>query len=118
MLLKWVENGDGENCTPMRADGQTGSFAPLGVDRAIRVPLNMRRRSIFDPYAFAENRLGRNPTVNTPAVVSNLKPVALNSLNQVDVLEAVDLAQHNVPDFECRAFGGFNGAELAALDLA
>src|SRR5207248_2012838 len=54
--------------------------------------------SCLDGDALAEDGAGRHPPVDPPAVVADLEPLPLDRLDQVQVLPAVHLAQHDVAD--------------------
>ena len=70
--------------------------------------------SRLDPNTLPVNRRGRDPSVDTTAVIADLKPFALNCFDQVDVLVAVDFAQDDIADLK-RAWitNGLDGAELS-----
>ena len=87
--------------------------SPLGVQRIVIT----RCLLILDPCAFAENRICSYPPVNAPAIVADLKSFSLNRLDEVNILSAIYLAQHNIAsDQRRRVFDWFNGAELAGFD--
>src|SRR5438067_6613439 len=93
----------------------------MGATRCKPPPPNTEARlpgSRLDGDALAEDGAGRDPPVDPPAVVADLEPPALDRLDQVEVLPAVDLAQHDVADAQRRRVHRGDGAELARLDLA
>src|SRR5262249_22125058 len=73
--------------------------------------------SRLDAHAFAVDGSTRNPAVDAAAVVADLVALALDRLDEMQILAAVHLAQHDVADLE-RAGRRHDGAELAGLDLA
>jgi hypothetical protein len=50
------------------------------------------RTKSFNLNAFSINAVGANPTVNAPAIVANLKLVALPGFDEMNILKAVHLA--------------------------
>ena len=73
-------------------------------------------RVSFDPSAFSENRMLRNPAVDVAAVVPYLELPGPNGPYEVKVLAAADFAEHDVADGERLCLDGLDGAQLTRLD--
>ena len=54
----------------------------------------------LNSYAFPVCSVVANPAVDSAAVVPNLEAFPLNGLNQMQVLEAVHLAQNDIADVQ------------------
>src|SRR5262245_15185497 len=73
--------------------------------------------STLDADALPEDGTGRHPPVDPPAVVADLEARPLDRLDQVEVLPAPDLAQHDVAGPEGGGVNRLDRAELARVDL-
>src|SRR3954466_3675782 len=73
-------------------------------------------RSRLDPDALAVDRRRRDPAVDAPPVVADLEPPSPDRLDQVEVLRAADLAEHDVAEGEVRRVHRRDGTELPGLD--
>src|SRR5947209_2781920 len=71
--------------------------------------------SILDADAPSEDPHSSDPAVDPASVVSDLKPAALDRLDQVQILAAVDLAEYDIAHFEFPQLNWRNSAELAGF---
>lgn len=71
--------------------------------------------SVFDFYEAPEDSVRTNPPVDVAPIVPDLKALALNGLDEVQVLRACDFAQHDVADDQGSRANGRDGAELSGL---
>jgi hypothetical protein len=74
--------------------------------------------SSLNSYAFSVDPVLANPAVDSPTVVPNLEAFPLNSLDQMQVLGSVHLAQDDVADVHILYVGWDHRAKLAGFDLA
>src|SRR5687768_1764956 len=77
-----------------------------------------RRRMSLDRDQPTEDLAAGDPAVDAAAVVPDLVPLALDRLDQVQVLVAAHAAQHDVADHELVIAERLDRAELTAGDLA
>ena len=68
---------------------------------------------ILNLDALAEDGVGGNPSVNSASIVPDLKTFPLHRLDEVEVLETIHLAQHDVTDLQRLGNDWGNRAELA-----
>jgi hypothetical protein len=68
-----------------RPKNKMGVWKPRHV---IRWPMTL----ILDSDATPDDLAGRHPAVDPTAIIADLKPVALEGLDQVEIFSAVDLA--------------------------
>lgn len=67
----------------------------------------------LDAYAQAEDRFASDPPVDSAAIVTDLKTIALNRFDEVKVLMPSHFAKHNIANLERPGvFDGNDGAEL------
>jgi hypothetical protein len=68
--------------------------------------------SSLDPDALSVDRIWSDPTVDESPVVTNLESFPVNGLDDVQILIARDLTQHDVADIESGGVYGSDGTEL------
>src|SRR5262249_47249261 len=76
------------------------------------------RESVLHPDAPPVDAGGGDPAVDAAAVVADLEALPLDRLDEMQVLPAAHLAQHDVPDLQRGGVHRRDRAELAGLDLA
>jgi len=62
--------------------------------------------------ALPVDRVWSDPTVDESPVVTNLESLLVDRFDNVEILIARDLTQHDIADVESRGVHGNNGAEL------
>ena len=60
-----------------------------------------RLRLVLNANALAEYTTSSHPTIDATAVIANLKPTALDRLDDMKVFATCNFAQHDVAYFEC-----------------
>jgi hypothetical protein len=92
-------------------------LADSGI-KAIHWAFMILNSASLSPNAFAVNRVLADPSVNPTAVVSNLEPLALNRLDQVQILKAVHFTKDDVPFPQILGLDWSNCAKLSRFDPA
>ncbi|WP_265595230.1 hypothetical protein [Verrucomicrobium sp. BvORR106] len=100
-----------------------GSMSAGVCDRAWRslVAMKLDRKqegrakagSFLHSDAAAEDAVHAYPTIDAATVVSNLKTTRLPRFDQVQVLGASHLAEHNIPDFQLVLSDWCDGAKIS-----
>lgn len=72
--------------------------------------------SVLDSHALSIDAAGGDPAVDAPTVVADLKAIALNRFDEVQVFATIDFAEHNVSDVQFVGVGRFDSAELAGFN--
>jgi hypothetical protein len=84
--------------------------AVVGVVGAIGHGVEVCQVHSFNPDTFSEYAVCTNPSVNAPAIIANLKSVALSGFDEMNVLETVNLAQNDVTNLKIARARRNNGA--------
>src|SRR5437868_4103724 len=104
----------GASRTRMRSAGMEVIDVARGVDRLQDFGTASRFHGGQPPEDLARG----DPPVDAAAVVADLKAVALDRLDQVEVLRALHAAQHDVADHRRALAERRDGAQLSTLDPA
>ena len=72
--------------------------------------------SAFNADAFAENAVRSHPTVDQPAIITDLVTVTLDSLHDVQIFIAANTAKYDIADFKQSGIDRCNGAELPGFN--
>src|SRR5690348_11834660 len=72
----------------------------------------------LDSRAFAEDAIFTDPSVDPTAIVPDLKPLALNRFDQMQVLLAIYFAEHDVTHLKGSKVHRLDRTELPRFDLA
>lgn len=82
-------------------------------NRRPHFPVSASAKELFDTHALAVNRRMAHPAVNSSSIVSDLKARSLDRLDQMQVLVAIYLTEHDVADLQGRWIDGFNRTQLS-----
>ena len=75
-------------------------------------------RSRLNLHTLAVNILRPDPPVDKPAVIADLIAAMFNGLDDMQVLISLNLAQHDIPNFQLCRIDRDDSAELPRLDAS